>query len=370
MKRILISGWYGFGNIGDEAILAALVSRARKEYPAANISVLSYYPVRTSAEHGISAFTQLPVSGYRSWVKFLITMRFLTTFWLFFRCDLFWLGGGGFLSDFQPEVPKGWLRQIKLAKLFGAKTVLKQIGAGPFMTEAGKKTTFHYISKYADDVIVRDEISKSCLVSTGLASNKIKVEIDPVANMDLDMELTVKEEFQGKIGIIYTDFFNPRYWKNHSSSRITLLQCYKEQIQTILDLNEKPILLLFQPKNPLEVDLRDLLMKEFSSQGLEAISIQDYRHGFEVINSLKGVISFRLHGNIIAYRLKKPFLPISYHHKTDGFLQMIDFLDKNDVLRITDGMNLIGISSPTQDWRKKTERFVASLKVTENSGSC
>jgi polysaccharide pyruvyl transferase CsaB len=48
--RLLISGYYGFGNLGDEALLRIIVDRIRTRVPAADIEVLSATPGRTARE--------------------------------------------------------------------------------------------------------------------------------------------------------------------------------------------------------------------------------------------------------------------------------------------------------------------------------
>ncbi len=47
MKNILLSGYYGFGNTGDEAILASTVNAVREARPELNITVLSKRPSET-----------------------------------------------------------------------------------------------------------------------------------------------------------------------------------------------------------------------------------------------------------------------------------------------------------------------------------
>ncbi len=47
MRNILLSGYYGFGNTGDEAILASLAT-LKKARPDLNIMVLSQHPDETS----------------------------------------------------------------------------------------------------------------------------------------------------------------------------------------------------------------------------------------------------------------------------------------------------------------------------------
>ena len=47
MKKVLISGYYGFGNIGDEAILQTMVETLKKLDKALEITVLSHQPEDT-----------------------------------------------------------------------------------------------------------------------------------------------------------------------------------------------------------------------------------------------------------------------------------------------------------------------------------
>ncbi len=52
---ILICGAYGLGNIGDEAILTAIVGQMRQIAPGAGIAVLTRSPGETAALHGVQA---------------------------------------------------------------------------------------------------------------------------------------------------------------------------------------------------------------------------------------------------------------------------------------------------------------------------
>lgn len=48
MSNIVISGYYGFGNAGDEAMLCAIIDAIRKEEADAHITVISGNPKETS----------------------------------------------------------------------------------------------------------------------------------------------------------------------------------------------------------------------------------------------------------------------------------------------------------------------------------
>ena len=47
MKRILISGYHGLGNCGDEAILVAMINNLKHAYPDLDIVALSKNPQET-----------------------------------------------------------------------------------------------------------------------------------------------------------------------------------------------------------------------------------------------------------------------------------------------------------------------------------
>src|ERR1019366_2532739 len=53
---ILIAGYYGFGNTGDEAILSAILLELRTVTPEAHFLVLSGNPAETTARYGVEAF--------------------------------------------------------------------------------------------------------------------------------------------------------------------------------------------------------------------------------------------------------------------------------------------------------------------------
>ena len=53
MYNILISGYYGFDNIGDESILRTLVTSLRERIPDCSLTVLSHDPAATREKYGV-----------------------------------------------------------------------------------------------------------------------------------------------------------------------------------------------------------------------------------------------------------------------------------------------------------------------------
>ena len=59
MVNILISGYYGFDNIGDESILRTLVSSLREHIPDCSLTVLSHNPASTREKYGVEAVERM-----------------------------------------------------------------------------------------------------------------------------------------------------------------------------------------------------------------------------------------------------------------------------------------------------------------------
>jgi len=357
-KKIVISGWYGFGNIGDEAILQAMIDTFRKEYLDCDITVLSYKPEYTMRVQQVNAVHQIPINGVKTWIKNIVLLRWIPTIQAIRNCDIFIMGGGGFLSDWQPEVPKGWLKQMKIAKFFGKKTILYGIGAGPFLTDKGKKETKYYIDNFVDELIVRDKESYRQLKDVVKVKQNIIINIDPVAHMKCN-KYVKDRKLDNSISLIYTEYFNSKHFAENQHYKWDLLfQSFCTQIESVIDNGLKPKLVFFQK------DIEKNLATKFSDKFNDKIIVEfpsDYKEAINIINQSNAIISFRLHGNILAYALNKPFLPIIYHHKTDGFLEHLDYKYKDLVLEVGDGLNWSDIKIDKDIWYKNTNKFLKDL---------
>src|SRR5262245_48882345 len=82
--KVLVAGYYGFGNLGDELILSVLLQELKTVYADVSAVVLSDRPHYTQTLHKVKAVSR--------WNPFSL-------FWQMLRADLFVLGGGGLLQD-------------------------------------------------------------------------------------------------------------------------------------------------------------------------------------------------------------------------------------------------------------------------------
>jgi len=122
MKKIIISGYYGFGNTGDEAILTGILKNLREESCCLgedfDFTVLSADPSSTSRDYGVRAVNR---TGLKDILKSL------------WGCDLFISGGGGLLQDVTGRQFSifYYLGLALLARLCGKKVSIYAQGMAP-----------------------------------------------------------------------------------------------------------------------------------------------------------------------------------------------------------------------------------------------
>ena len=69
MIRVLIAGYHGFGNCGDEAILQAMTANIRAMAKDVEITALSYNPEFTKTEYGINSVQRFNMLQVLSAIK-------------------------------------------------------------------------------------------------------------------------------------------------------------------------------------------------------------------------------------------------------------------------------------------------------------
>lgn len=82
--RVLLSGYYGFGNLGDEALLEVIVEQLRRRFENCAIDVLSATPDATRSTFSVDATPRWNMREVRSAIR---------------RADVVLSGGGGLLQS-------------------------------------------------------------------------------------------------------------------------------------------------------------------------------------------------------------------------------------------------------------------------------
>lgn len=168
MKEILISGYYGFKNSGDDAMLSCIIKDIEKVYDRDKIVVLSANPEATSKLYNIRAIDRMNVFSVIAHMG---------------RAGMLISGGGTLIQDgTSTKSLLYYLGIIVLARFFGLKTMLYANGIGPLIRESNKKRTKKVLEK-VDIITLRDMRSKDTLAELGITEN-VYVTADPVFGID------------------------------------------------------------------------------------------------------------------------------------------------------------------------------------------
>lgn len=165
MAKLLLSGYYGFGNLGDEAILASTVEAVGRRAPEVGVAVLSANPGETSASHGIQAFNRMSPKGVTSAIR---------------MSDLVVFGGGSLLQDSTSfRSLSYYIAFIYLVKALGKPLVVYANGIGPLRSKVGRRLTGAAL-RTAKEITLRDPESESVLRDLGVGvDTRVTVTADP-----------------------------------------------------------------------------------------------------------------------------------------------------------------------------------------------
>jgi len=179
VSRVVLSGYYGFGNLGDEAVLAATVTELRRRRPALEIDVLSASPEATARAHGVAG---VPRARPRA---VLDALR---------GADLFLSGGGSLFQDATSwRSPWYYLAVLAAARRWCRRTAVYAQGFEP-AHRAWVRAGLRSVLNGVDLVTVRDAASAEVLARAGVRTPRVCVSADPSFLLDPDATPAVERE--------------------------------------------------------------------------------------------------------------------------------------------------------------------------------
>lgn len=174
--RILILGWYGYANAGDEAILHCLKSDIGQRIPAAQIIAMSSNPKQTEKWHNMTARRSAEVyPGLNIWRRVINETRYKS---LLAGIDVTCFGGGSLFTD--AHSPSGFaalIDRVHRARRVSRVVAVIAAGIGPILHEANRKLLKDALT-ITDLITVRDTASKKLLEAIGV-TKAVNVVSDP-----------------------------------------------------------------------------------------------------------------------------------------------------------------------------------------------
>jgi len=194
--RLLVAGYAGCGNLGDDAILRQLIARWQDApAPAALLPSCQVPPEpggsplpRLSLEATVAAPVSSPFDG----VSLVARKHPLSLVWTILRADALAMGGGCLLQNGSAHKNRSLLYYLALlvaARFFGCPTYLVAGGLGPIHGRLPRVLT-RVTLRTVRQISVRDEASFAFARALGVPAERLLREPDPV----LDIQPAAEEE--------------------------------------------------------------------------------------------------------------------------------------------------------------------------------
>ncbi len=314
MSDILISGYHGFANSGDEALLWAILNSLRKEKSDISVTVLSKTPEETARAYGVK-------SVYRfDYFKVCKEMK---------SAKMLLFGGGSLLQDVTSSKSiKYYLAIIALAQHFGLKTMLYANGIGPVTKKVNRFLAAKILNK-VDIITLRDDNSDVELKKMGVTKPDIRITADPVFTVDMDESLSGRY-FTRRAGVpdgTKLAVVSIRHWKHSSENFVCDLADLCDYL-----VERNGIYPLFVPMQyPDDTEVSQQVMGKMKHPAYLINRELSVPEMFSVLSEADMVIGMRLHSLIYATILEKPAMALVYDPKISAFMKSLSQPDCVDV---------------------------------------
>ncbi len=294
--RIVVSGYYGFGNVGDEAVLAAMLGAIRARLPAARLTVLSANPAQTRRLHNVHSIPRTGAGVIRALAG----------------ADLFLSGGGSLIQDVtSARSALYYLGLLALAGFLSRRTMIFAQGIGPVRRRWIRRLARLVLNR-VQLITVRDEDSVRAVMELGVRRPAHLV-ADPVFALDPAPEEHVREYVRRagggpRIGVALRPWGDDAY----VASVIEALRAVGSAIGGTV------IMFAFHPE-------RDLRLSRAAAEALGAQMAADLppRETMAAIGTVDVLVGVRLHALICAVAMGVPPVGLSYDPKVDGLFRRI-----------------------------------------------
>lgn len=326
--HVVMSGYYGFNNTGDEAIMLSMHKNIQEMGEQYHITVLSNKPRETKEKYGIEAV-------YR--------FGFGDVFHAIRKCDVLLSGGGSLLQDSTSTRSLMYYLSITAAaKLMRKKVMLYANGIGPVSGKRNRRLVKQVVNK-ADLITLREENSYEELLSMGVNPKKCFVTADPVFTMDgisgEEAQAILRQEGVPEDRPMVV--VSVRNWKDMDQ----FIGNFAELCDTIVEKYDRNIVFLGM-QMPNDITISEKVCKKMKQNAYILKGNYSPYEVMGIISQADFILSMRLHTLIFAARQCVPLIGFIYDPKIEYYLEKLDMpsggklkeFDKQETLALVDDM--------------------------------
>ena len=338
--NVVMSGYYGFSNAGDDAILQSVHQSILEASDDVDVTVLSNDPEATQRIYGLKALHR-----FRLWSVFSALRK----------CDALLSGGGSLLQDrTSTRSVLYYLAVIRIAELMGKPVMLYANGIGPVEKPGNRKKVSKAVERAAL-VTLRDSASAQELRDMGVKREDLYVTADPVFRLNPAPEERCRELLK-RSGLQQDAPFvavSVRDWPDTEQ--------FNRELAVVCDhLHRKygleVLFVLMQPHKDRQATGQVRQAMQENSYILEESCSPDELMG--VLGQAKLCLAMRLHTLIFAARVAVPVLGLVYDPKVESYLQELDMPSAGHVNTFDSKYAIVQVDELMKDYTEYRQRLV------------
>lgn len=321
---VLLCGAYGKNNMGDDAILMAILAELRAIDPDMPLHVLSRRPRQTRLN------CRVPSSYTFNFPVFLARMR---------HAKLYLNGGGSLMQDITSRRSLWYyLFTLRAAKKRGAKVLMYGCGIGPLLYERDRKWTASILNRYVDAITLRDPHSQHFLETLGVTEPVIRLAADPTVSLPTPPPALIDGLFS-RLGLELSEkyiSFTVRDWPGYPE-KAPLIGAAADYAYFTYGL-----IPLFLPiERRIDVPASRLAAEKMRAPYRILDGIEDIDMTVGAFSRMEVAVSMRLHALVFGARVGIPLVGVVYDPKVSAFLSSIG----QDLYTQLDHLTLEGLKS-------------------------
>jgi polysaccharide pyruvyl transferase CsaB len=298
VAHLLLAGYLGCGNLGDDAMMLGFLHGLGGGH---DVTVLSGNPEETYRLYGLPSVPRRDMGAVKQAI---------------YTCDALVFPGGSVFQDVTSLKSVGYYSQlVRLAKAAKKPVAMVGQGVGPLNRYFGKQMAVGAFNA-ADAIVVRDPGSAALLRQLGVKT-PVRVAADPVFLLPKPAEREDQTSFQ--VGEMRTVGLAPRPLGKRTKD---VAQLFADLARLLFQGNFMPVLI--------EMDREedgDLIQQINKLQGGKVPDLRKVQTPMQLqqrIARMDSVIAMRLHAGVLATTVGVPPFMVSYDPKVTAFANLLD----------------------------------------------
>lgn len=355
MKKIYITGGWGYGNYGDNAILAGMLQSLKFRLKDSELIITSFDTNELALQNNVesipsvhSLFTKNPIT--RLWHRFSYWLWRKSSYkWMFSselnkhleilkKSNVLLMGGGGYFNDAWPSMLNSKYAELELAEVANCPVMLYGQTIGPFSDYTIKNSLSKKLNKVSF-ISYRDAQSAETLKKSDFNFSNALLTADE-ANLLPVLKKNYLKNHDGKIVIgVMIQNFRPHLNVSGVSVGATIPDSSSYISEVVNALNAisslMPCHFVFMTSTTWDLKTNQSVFNEIrpcQRSTKEFINNFDTDQFISICQHVDVMLSTNMHPIILATTAHKPSVALSYHYKLDDYMESVG--QRGSVLRI------------------------------------